>query len=196
MVSFRYSLQASPTPLTVFINGVEVRREAKNPTIDAIDLDLDQYPTSANFPLQRCRGNCDKGSLDKCANGLFCVTRNRIADREIPGCRVKQADKSNYCADAQDYTHGVVLYPTGSGTADWQYTEPIRVTLLKGENTVRVQLPLGQTAGPHIDRMKIMVAPSVSGTVPTTTPSFRNPPHFMSRLPCFSACHTIVASSY
>jgi hypothetical protein len=51
-------------------------------------------------------------------------------------------------------------------------------TLSAGQNTIRVQLPPKYKEGPNIDHLKVEGLP-----VPSSTSSFRNPPHFMSIIP-------------
>jgi hypothetical protein len=67
LVSFRYALDTSPRPLSLFVNGQVVNRKQANPTIP-IDY-IDGNPT-AFYPLGRCQGDCDDDS--QCATG--CVT--------------------------------------------------------------------------------------------------------------------------
>ena len=176
LVSFRYALLAQSTPLSIFINGVEVKRQPKNPTIDIVNYS--RSPSLEDLPLQRCEGDCDNG---ECADGLFCVNRLKTdAANEIPvpGCRMDNAQIGwDYCADVFDYTHGALLLPTGSWVDNWLYSEPINIALFAGENKILAQVPTGHDSGPNIDHMKIEAE-----ALPTYTPapSFRNPPHFMS----------------
>lgn len=177
MVSFRYALEGPPNPLRLFVNGDEVQREPTNPTIEIVDVSQRE-----NLNLQRCE-SCNEDPLDECATGLFCVTRSRnTAEREVPGCQLGGVDNSlNYCADPNDYVHGVLFRPTGNGSSDWMYTEPIRVGLLEGENKIRVKVPPSHRSGPNIDHMKIEADPLFTAIAPPTAASFRNPPHFTSK---------------
>ena len=177
LIAFRYALDSSPTPLSIFLNSVEVPpKSPANPSIPIVNQGYTGTPPPEAFPLQRCEGDCDRDS--DCADGLIC--KRNDAFEEVPGCSNTGAQKSSYdyCMDPADFAYAAVFYPTGGWTDDWQYTDPIEVTLSAGPNVVRVKTPDGYNIGPNIDHMKIE-----GFTSSTSTSSFRNPPHFLSLIP-------------
>lgn len=99
--------------------------------------------------------------------------QNRALE-QVPGCEGQQLSGHDYCADVQDFILPVFL-PTGGWTNDWHYSEPIEVDLTSGLNTIRAQIPTGFTRGPNFNHLKI------EGTPVSSTSSFCNPPHFMSK---------------
>jgi len=175
-LSFRYALDSHPRPLSIFVNSVEVTKEAANPTIPVVYYG--GSPSADKFPLQRCEGDCDNDN--HCADGLFCKQNNAL--EENPGCEIGSGNGRDYCVDPLDYTHGVLFYPTGGWSSDWLNTDPIEIYLAAGQNTIRAQVPVGYKDGPNIDHMKLggitaeLLQPA----------SFRNPPHFMSLIPDYS----------
>jgi len=175
-LSFRYALDSHPRPLSIFVNSVEVTKEAANPTIPVVYYG--GSPSADKFPLQRCEGDCDNDN--HCADGLFCKQNNAL--EENPGCEIGSGNSRDYCVDPLDYTHGVLFYPTGGWSSDWLNTDPIEIYLAAGQNTIRAQVPVGYKDGPNIDHMKLggitaeLLQPA----------SFRNPPHFMSLIPDYS----------
>ena len=80
-----------------------------------------------------------------------------------------------------------MFYPTGGWDSDFLQTKKIEITLRQGANTIRVQIPPGYRAGPNIDFMKIE-----SSTSTASPASFRNPPHFMSKILFCSSWHMLV----
>jgi hypothetical protein len=169
-ISFRYALDASPRPLSLFVNSVEVLQTAANPIITVSVYGSN--PTD-HYPLERCAGDCDND--DHCAGRLICHQNNGLLGQEVPGCSGFDTGSTDYCVDPNDYTHGILFKPTGGWDDDWLHTEKIEVTLLSGANTIRLQIPPGYDAGPNIDFMKVEGMPSANSSL-----SFRNPPHFMS----------------
>ncbi|KAL7461376.1 hypothetical protein ACHAXS_001795, partial [Conticribra weissflogii] len=172
-LSFRYALDNHPRPLSLFVNSVEVTKEATNPTIPVVYYG--GSPSADKFPLQRCEGDCDND--DHCSDGLFCKQNSAL--EENPGCELGSGNSRDYCVDPLDYTHGVLFYPTGGWSSDWLYTDPIEVYLAAGQNTIRAQIPVGYKDGPNIDHLKLEGI-----TAELFQPaSFRNPPHFISLIP-------------
>ena len=64
LISVRYSLDSSPRPLSLIVNGEEISKQATN-----TDIPIVYYggtPTE-HYPLERCEGDCDND--DQCASG-------------------------------------------------------------------------------------------------------------------------------
>ena len=109
---------------------------------------------------------------------LICHQNSGLPDEEIPGCSDYSSSGNDFCIDPLDYAH-LTFYPTGGWDSDFLQTKKIEITLHQGANTIRVQIPPGYRAGPNIDFMKI----ESSTSTPTSSPaSFRNPPHFISKI--------------
>lgn len=70
----------------------------------------------------------------------------------------------------------LLFFPTGGWTSDWHYTEPIKVFLTEGLNTIRMEVPSGADNAPNLDLLRIEQNLAMS----TSTATFRNPPHFVS----------------
>ncbi|KAL7542499.1 hypothetical protein ACHAXR_011825, partial [Thalassiosira sp. AJA248-18] len=173
-ISLRYALDAAPRPLSVFVNTKEVSRQLANPNDQTTIINHGSSPAEALLPLQRCAGDCD-GDSD-CGDGLFCLSNSNY--EAVPGCIGYRPKGHDYCVDINDFAFGFTLLPTGGWDDDWQYSEPLEVSLTAGSNTVRVQLPPEYASGANIDHLK------VEGLPTSTSPaSFRNPPHFMSLIP-------------
>ena len=142
LISFRYALDSEPRPLSLFVNGEEVTQPAANPTIPIVYYGGN--PTD-QYPLERCAGDCDTD--DQCAAGLICHKNDGMAGEEVPGCSEYSTSGTDYCVDPNDYTHGVLFKPTGGWDGDWLQTKKIEVNLITGENTIKLQIPTGYTAG-------------------------------------------------
>jgi hypothetical protein len=133
-------------------------------------------PALDKIPLKRCESDCDNDG--ECSDGLICKQNDAL--EEVPGCSGSQTSGTDYCIDPSDWTHGTVFMPTGGWNDDWLYTEGLKVALVAGNNVIRAQIPLegGYKAGPNIDHLV------VEGQKISSSFSFRNPPHFMSKLDC------------
>lgn len=163
---------------------------------------------------RRCEGDCDND--DQCGEGLICLQMNGLAP--FPGCNGTQSSSTDYCVDVNDYDSFVFL-PTGGFNNGWRTTAPIEVDLagesnmfalekssmhgavadtflltshslpesfIAGENTIKVALQTDQTDGPSLDYLRVEGIPITS-----SSSSFRNPPHFMSKLIVIPSCKSL-----
>ena len=160
LMSFRYALDGNPRPLNITVNGQEIIGSPSGNTPGTI-LNLDSQPQT-NFPLQmplpKCGGDCD--SDDHCGDGMFCLERSSPANPFIPEsvCNTDVAPVSSwdYCVDAHDFQPSLVLNPTGGWDDDWHYSKKLQVSLVEGQNIIRVQMQYVGTnsrAGPGIGEL-------------------------------------------
>ena len=83
----------------------------------------------------------------------------------------------NFCSSVDPKKSKKLLFlPTGGWSSDWHYTEPVKVFLTEGLNTIRMEVPSGGDNSPNLDLLKI----EQHLAMPNSTASFRNPPHFVS----------------
>ena len=92
-----------------------------NPTIP-----VNSISKNPPYPLQRCAGDCDHDG--HCDDGLFCMSRD--GNEPIPGCTGSAENSWDYCADSSDFNFGFMLLPTGGWDDNWQYSEPLEVSLI------------------------------------------------------------------
>jgi len=106
LISFRYSLDTSPEPLSIVVNGDSVTRQPVNPFVPTSST---LPPTLLNprplnkvgnggspeelFPLDECLGDCDNDS--ECQDHLLCFSRD--GTEAIPGCEGQGVSGTDYC---------------------------------------------------------------------------------------------------
>ena len=123
--------------------------------------------------LRACESECDNDS--DCEEGLICYQANGV-DAYFPGCESGGTPLNNYdyCVNPSD-SKKLLFMPTGGWTDSWMITDPLRLMLNAGDNVIRIEVPPGANQAPHIDYLRI----EQPLAAPTSSATFRNPPHFM-----------------